>query len=86
MTKQRRIIHFSSGETLEEKDSEEEEDQPSDSPFRESEQKVDHCSIDNQHVTYNTQNIRFFFSTSASVLIQEAGDSRRQSFIAEYVT
>ncbi|XP_029705588.1 protein FAM177A1-like [Takifugu rubripes] len=39
VTKQRRIIYFSSGETLEEKDSEEEEDQPSDSPFRESEQK-----------------------------------------------
>ncbi|TWW68298.1 hypothetical protein D4764_19G0000960 [Takifugu flavidus] len=35
VTKQRRIIYFSSGETLEEKDSEEEEDQPSDSPFRE---------------------------------------------------
>lgn len=59
VTKQRRIIHFSSGETLEEKDSEEEEDQPSDSPFRESEQKVGHCSIDNHHATYTTHNILF---------------------------
>lgn len=32
MTKQRRITHFSSGETLEEEDSEEEEEQPSNSP------------------------------------------------------
>lgn len=40
-TKQRRIIHFSSGETMEEEDSEEEEEQQrSGSPFRESTQKV----------------------------------------------
>ncbi|XP_041814061.1 protein FAM177A1 [Chelmon rostratus] len=32
VSKQRRIIHFSSGETLEEDDSEEEEEQPSDRP------------------------------------------------------
>nr|XP_046228193.1 protein FAM177A1 [Scatophagus argus] len=40
VSKQTRIIHFSSGETLEEEDSEEEEEQSSDRPFREPAQKT----------------------------------------------
>ncbi|XP_018550262.1 protein FAM177A1 [Lates calcarifer] len=41
LSKQKRIIHFSSGETLEEEDSEEEEEQPSNrTPFREPTQRA----------------------------------------------
>lgn len=40
-TKQRKIIHFSSGETLEEEESEEEEEQQSERPpFREPSERV----------------------------------------------
>lgn len=51
MSKQRRIIHFSSGETLEEEDSEEEEEQPSDRPpLREPEERVGHFIREECHV------------------------------------
>lgn len=52
VSKQRRIIHFSSGETLEE-DSEEEEEQSSNRPpFSEPAERVGHCLREKLHVRY----------------------------------
>lgn len=43
VSKERRIIHFSSGETLEEDSEEEEEQSPNRPPFREPAERVGHC-------------------------------------------
>uniref|UniRef100_A0A8P4K1K0 Uncharacterized protein n=1 Tax=Dicentrarchus labrax TaxID=13489 RepID=A0A8P4K1K0_DICLA len=46
VSKQRRVIHFSSGETLEEDDSAEEEEQPSNRPpFKEAAERVGHFTV-----------------------------------------
>lgn len=88
MSKQRKIIHFSSGETLEEEGSEEEEEQPSDSPsFREPAKRVGQCLKEKGHVKCNSYITPFCFVSSISdqVLAQDCCHSCWQDFTAEYV-
>ncbi len=80
VSKQRSIIHFSSGETLEEEDSEENEEQSSDRPpFTEPAKRVGHCLSEKCHVKCICHNSMSFVCSVSSildkVLIQKCGHS-----------